>query len=303
MSSAEAASVRAGQRVAVIANMEKISEQGAYALRRSLESCGVSDLDWVELHRGADVKRSVATAVERGAHSVVVCGGDGSVRLAAEALTGTGVALGVVPEGTGNVFVSGLGLPTDLDGIAKAVATGGRETIDTGMCNGSTFNLMAGSGFDVGMMAPTDEEKKFLGFLAYIRAAIGEMIHRKPFHVQVTIDGTSFYVGPSSGVLVGKLGFRKGIFKTFPDASPTDGLLHVAVVTAVGPWEWMGLMASALLRRQETSSQVQVGQGAKVSVVFRKRRRFELDGDILGRTATLECHVKPRSLVICTPPA
>jgi diacylglycerol kinase family enzyme len=302
MTSAEAAAARAGQRVAVIANMEKISEQDACDLRRSLEGYGVNDLDWFKLQQGADVRQSAARAVQSGAHSVVVCGGDGSVRLAAEALTGTGVALSVMPQGTGNAFVAGLGLPTDLDEIAKAVAMGGRQTIDTGMCNGNTFNLIAGSGFDVGMMAPTNEEKGRLGVLAYVGAAIGEMLHRRSFHVHVTIDDTSFYDGPSTGVLVGKLGSTRGAIKTFPDASPTDGLLHVAVVTAVGPLQWLGLTASLLMSRHETSSQAEFGQGAKVSVAFRKRRRFELDGDILGRAATLECHVEPRSLVICRPP-
>jgi diacylglycerol kinase family enzyme len=301
MAPAEAGSTHAGPRVAVIANMEKMSEEDAGKLRCALEAYGITNQDWIELTQGADVKQSVARAVKAGAKTIVVCGGDGSVRLAAEALSGTGVALSVVPEGTGNVFVAGLDLPTDLDEIAKAVATGNRKTIDTGTCNGETFNLMAGSGFDVGMMSPSDEEKARLGFLAYIRAAIGEMLSRRSFQVEVAIDDTPFYSGPSSGVFAAKLGSKKGFVETFPDASPTDGLLHVAVVTAVGPWEWLGLIALALVRRQKHSSEAKVGQGAKVSAVFGTSRQFELDGDIQGRTTKLECEAKPGSLVICTP--
>ena len=77
----------------------------------------------------------------------------------------------------------------------------------------------------------------------------------------------------------------------------------VAVITAVGPWNWLRLIASALLRTPAESSQAQVGQGTQVSVIFTRRRRFELDGDILGRTAALECRVEPHSLVVCTSPA
>ena len=39
-------------------------------------------------------------AVERGADVVLACGGDGTVRSVAQALAGTGVAMGLVPAGT-----------------------------------------------------------------------------------------------------------------------------------------------------------------------------------------------------------
>lgn len=299
MSAVDAAASAHAERVAVIANMQKMTEADASALKRALSANGVPDVDWVELAQGSDVKRSVTEVVERGARTVVVCGGDGTVRLAAEALVGTGVALSVVPQGTGNVFVSALGLPTAIDAIARAVASGERRTIDTGTCNGSTFNLTAGSGFDVGMMAPSDQEKKHLGVFAYIGAAFREMLHRRPFDVQVQVDGSLFYDGPSTGVLVGNLGTQIGSVKAFPDASPTDGLLHVAVVTAVGPWNWLRLVIAALMRQPGKSSQAELRQGAEVTVTFGRRRRFELDGDILGRAASLKCRVRPMSLIVC----
>lgn len=287
-------------RVAVVVNTQKMSSEDASALRRALDSHGITDIDWVEIGQGPEVTGATRGALERGARTVVVCGGDGSIRLAAEALAGTGVALAVVPQGTGNIFVTGLGLPTDVEEVARAVAEGDRETIDTGKCNGMTYNLTAGSGIDVGMMAPSDEEKKRRGMLAYVRAAIHEMLRRRPFEVEVLVDGAPFYAGQSTGVLVGKLGTQLGGVKAFPNVSPTDGLLHVAVITAVGPISWLRLAASVLLRRQRKSRQAEFGQGQRVSVAFNRPRRFELDGDVLGRSPRLECRVDPRSLVICT---
>ena len=62
---------------------------------------------------------------------------------------GTETALAVVPSGTANLFASGLELPTDIDEIVEMIARGDRRSIDTAVCNGMTFNVMAGSGFDV----------------------------------------------------------------------------------------------------------------------------------------------------------
>src|SRR6516162_10253654 len=46
-----------------------------------------------------------------GADLVVAVGGDGTVRGCAEGLAGTGVPLGIVPVGTGNLLASTLGVP------------------------------------------------------------------------------------------------------------------------------------------------------------------------------------------------
>ena len=289
--------------VAVIANTKKISGNDVRELRRSLAGAGVDDVEWTKIDRGSDAKRAAAKAVKRGAHTVVVCGGDGSVRAAAEALVGSTTSLAVVPTGTANLFATGLQLPTDIEDIAKAVAIGDRRTVDTGTCNGQTFNVMAGSGFDVGMLAQAEDDKERLGTIAYVRSGIDEVRHRKLFDAKVTIDGTTFHDGPASCVLVGKLGSLKGGFKTFPEATPTDGLLHVAVVTAKGAREWVSLMVSAALRRQKSSGQVDVGEGAAISVTFAKKRRFELDGGVKGKAKKLDFEVNPHSLIVCALPS
>jgi len=58
----------------------------------------------------------VANAVAEDVRTVIVCGGDGTVRAAAEALVDTGVALAVVPTGSANAFACGMALPTEPAG-------------------------------------------------------------------------------------------------------------------------------------------------------------------------------------------
>ena len=287
--------------VAVVANTKKIVKKDRLELKRSLADAGVDDVRWLRIERGSDAKKAAAKAVKGGAQSVVVCGGDGSIRAAAEALVDTSAALAVVPSGTANLFATGLHLPTDVDDIVKVITSGDRRSIDTATCNGRTFNVMAGTGFDVGMLAAAEDDKERLGTLAYVRAGVKEVRHRKLFDAKVVIDGSTFYEGEASCVLVGKLGSLKGGIKTFPDATPTDGQLHVAVVTATGVREWASLMASAVMRRQQTSSHAQIGAGTSVIVTFDRKRRFELDGGVKGRSKRLEFEIKPRSLVLCAP--
>ena len=288
--------------VAVIANTEKLVKKDARALRRAFADAGLDDVYWMEIQRGSDAKKAAKKALKREAQTVVVCGGDGSVRAAAEALVGTSVALAVVPSGTANLFATGLDLPTDIDDIVKMIVSGDRRSIDSATCNGQTFNVMAGSGLDVGMLAQAEDDKERLGTLAYVRAGAHQVRHRKLFDAKVTIDGKVFYDGDATCVLVGKLGSLKGGIKTFPEASPTDGQLHVAVVTAAGMREWASLMVSAVMRKQQLSSHAEMAAGTEIEVTFDRKRRFELDGGVKGKAKKLEFEINPHSLVICALP-
>jgi YegS/Rv2252/BmrU family lipid kinase len=287
--------------VAVIANTKKIAKKDARHLRGSLAEAGFDDVLWLETVKGSESKAAAAKAVKRGASTVVVCGGDGSVRAAAEALIGTATGLAVMPCGTANLFASGLGLPTGIDDVVDLVVRGDRRSLDTGVCNGQTFNVLAGTGFDVGMLEGAEDDKERLGTLAYVRAGVHEARHRKMFTCKVAIDGDVFYDGPASCVVVGNTGSLKGGVEAFPDATPTDGLVHVAVVSSVGMREWAGLMVSAILRKQQWSSHAQIGAGTSITVAFDGKRRFELDGGVKGRSKKLKFEVRPRSLVVCAP--
>ncbi len=49
-----------------------------------------------------------------GAEMVIVCGGDGTVRTVCAELAGTGISVGVIPAGTGNLLARNLGIPLYL---------------------------------------------------------------------------------------------------------------------------------------------------------------------------------------------
>jgi len=288
-------------KIAVVSNTQKFVGKDVRRLRSSLGAAGFTDVLWYDVEKGSESKTAAAKALKKGATTILVCGGDGSVRAASEAMVGTDVALAVVPSGTANLFASGLELPSDIDDIVELIARGDRRRIDTGVCNDQTFNVMAGSGFDVALLDDAEETKEKLGTIAYVGAAVRETRNRKMFHAEVALDDEAFYDGPASCVLVGNTGSLKGGIEAFPGASPTDGRLHVAVVTATGVREWAQLMLTAVLRKQQWSGSAEIGDGTEITVKFDRKRPFELDGGVKGKAKKLDFAIRPRSLVVCAP--
>jgi diacylglycerol kinase (ATP) len=124
--------------------------------------------------------------------AIVAAGGDGTIRLAAKALIGTGVPLGVIPLGTGNVLAHEVGLARQPVSIADVLATGTARPVQVSTANGEPFLLMAGIGFDGAVVAGLDHRTKArLGKLAYVAPVTRAML-RPPPELELDLDGRTF---------------------------------------------------------------------------------------------------------------
>lgn len=81
----------------------------------------------------------IRAAVASGADAIVVGGGDGTIACAAQELTGTDVALGIIPLGTANLLAKDLKIPLDPVKAIEAIETGVVREIDAGEVNGQIF--------------------------------------------------------------------------------------------------------------------------------------------------------------------
>src|SRR5688500_2420693 len=83
---------------------------------------------------------------EQGPDVAVGAGGDGTVRLVASELAGTGVPLGVLPLGTGNDFARANGIPPDVAGALDRIIKRSTRAIDLLEVNGRRFVTAGGIG-------------------------------------------------------------------------------------------------------------------------------------------------------------
>lgn len=290
------------RRAAVIVHPGKHDDLEGFraAVVTALADQGWAEPLWLETSPDDTGERLAAEAVRSGVDLVLASGGDGTITAVASGVAGSGIALGVLPSGTGNLLARNLGVPLDL-GQALAVAlTGAQQQVDVGFANGRPFVVMAGLGFDAEMLAGTREElKRRAGWAAYVLSALRHLWDR-PTRVVLRADGGPWLRRWASGVIVGNVGTLQANIRLMPDAVPDDGVLNVAVLTAWGLIGWLGLAADVLMLRRKSVHLTRL-TCRELVVRSRRPRPWEVDGEVIGLSRELRVSLSPGDLLVRVP--
>ena len=287
-------------KVAVVAHAGKTVGGGLSELRRTLEQAGVPEPLWTEVPKSKRAPAAVEEALEDGAELVIAWGGDGMVRRCVNALKDTQVPLAIVPAGTSNLFATHLGIERDVGQAVEVALRGDRRRLDVGCFDGERFAVMAGAGFDAAMIKGADDLKDSLGRAAYVVGG-AKKLNAPSFEAKIKIDGTRWYKGPVSCILVGNVGELFGGIEVFADAQPDDGLLDVGVLTSEGPVQLARATARTALGSAEKSPFVRVTQGRKVRVKLDRKVRYELDGGDRKKVKSFKVDVEAEAITVCVP--
>jgi diacylglycerol kinase (ATP) len=288
-------------KIAVIAHTGKSMGGGLEELRETLDRSGVTDPLWTEVPKSKYAPERVEKALEDGAETIFVWGGDGMVQRAVDAMAGTDAKLVILPAGTANLFASNLGIPDDI-GEAVQVGLSGRERrLDLGKMNGEHFAVMAGAGLDARMTRDVDGgPKDRYGRLAYIWAA-SKNLRVEPFKARIEVNGDLWYDDEASCLLVGNVGALFGGLEAFESASPEDGQLELGVTRAESLGQWARTLARTAIGSAATSPFVQATKAERIDVEFKPKVLYELDGGDRKEVKRLKVKVKPGALTVMVP--
>lgn len=247
-----------------------------------------------------------------GTRTVVVAGGDGSLHAVVSALHRrrelADTTLGVIPLGTGNDFVRGIGLPVEPVEAAQVVLDGTPTPTDLlvdELGNVVVNHVHAGVSAQASRNAADAKGllgKVGLGRIGYPIGALMSAVRPKVTRLRVEVDGevvnqldqpvlmVSVGIGPDVG----------GGTTLTPGANPSDGLADVMVSRAVAPVARLGYLLH--LRRGEHTSREDVHTFRGRTVTVAGEEFFtSADGELGGPERRRTWRVEPGAYRLIRP--
>lgn len=309
--------------IGIVWNPTKVDED---ALRGDAERIFAGEeLHWWETSADDPGRSMASDALAAGCDTIVAVGGDGTVRIVAEELakseSTSGVRLGIVPQGTGNLLARNLGIPLgSVSAALQRIADGNDREIDMGWVRTDNnddetgFLVMVGFGLDAHMLAETDDDLKArAGWLAYAEAMGRAVAAAEVVDVTLQIDDSDAEELSGHTLLIGNCGMIQGGFTLLPDAEPDDGVLNLLLVSAANAGQWFQTLRAMVwdngIRRvllggrgasPARNDHTHYAEGEQIEVQLAAPQLFQIDGEEAGTVNSLAARIQPAALrVFC----
>ena len=246
----------------------------------------------------AEIVRERASGYE----AVFTLGGDGTAMEVVGALANTGIPIGVIPGGTGNLVARALGIPVATRRAAAALLQGDVADVDLGrLASGRCFAFSCGVGVDARMIRDTPPIwKRRLGIIAYAAVALRASLRNVSFVVRATVDGETIE-RQATAVMVANFGtVLSDLIVLGPGIARDDGKLDLCVFSPASGWEALGI-AWRLLRKDFRPHRAMVYRsGRRFRIECEPRQDAQADGELVGATP-LELQVEPHAARLLFP--
>ena len=254
--------------------------------------------------RGDDISSLAARAVAENCKVVVAGGGDGTISAVAGALTGTNIALGVLPIGTLNHFAKDVGIPLELETAVRNLFTGQVTKVDVGEVNGRIFVNNSGIGIYPHFVRQREQQQRegHVKRAAFV-IAIGSVLRRYfRLRVKVHMDKEQALEHVTPFLFVGNNKYEIAGLKIGTRKSLDSGRLWVCMAPHADRRNRLRIALSALVG-QVTDDELNAFEAEKISVdPGTLRVNVSTDGEVSIMDTPLHFRIRSRALGVVVPP-
>jgi diacylglycerol kinase family enzyme len=248
-----------------------------YARRVGLEAEIVPTRSPAELVRL--LRERVVGKVER----VAIAGGDGTIHTAVQVLAKTGVALGILPQGTANNFATALRLPLDLPSAFRVIAEGEARSVSLGDAEGEYFTEAAGVGLFADALAHYGGGRPTKSLLRTLVTLIRIWLANRPHRLMLVVDGEP-YVEQVVMVTIA-YSFRLGpALAMAPAARVTDEHLDIVLLGPLTRGEMVAYYRAIRAQTHTELPKVQTLTGRQITIGSRRPLNVHVDDRARKRT-------------------
>lgn len=254
----------------------------------------------------AMARRAVSHAQAQGG-IVVAAGGDGTLSAVAQAVLGSGLPFGILPQGTFNYFGRTYGIAQDTEIATRCLLAAQPQSVQVGVVNGRVFLINASLGLYPRLLEDREAYKQRYGRSRLV--AVGSaLVTLARAHRQLTVhlehEGqvrtlrTPTIVVGNNALQLEQIGIPEA-------AALREGQLVAMGTRPVGTWGLYGLLLRGWLSRLGDAEHVFSFGFERLTVrIGRARRRIKvaLDGEIHWLDTPLDFRVSDEPLRLLVPP-
>lgn len=231
-------------KAAIVINPTAGAERGTVSARIDLARRALADAgaegDVVVTERHGHARVVAGALARRGFDLVVAWGGDGTVNEVGSALVSGPVALGIVPQGSGNGLARELRLSMRPAEALRAALTGHPRPLDVGEIGGRYYFNIAGIGFDAEVAGRFNARPPGRrGPWPYVTLTLGALLGYEPDRYRVVLEGPApvgdlcrreAFEGRYFTIVLANSAQFGNRLRIAPEARPDDGVLNALLI-------------------------------------------------------------------------
>jgi diacylglycerol kinase family enzyme len=227
---------------------------------------------------------------------------------AAQAALAHDCGLGLIPQGTFNLFARQLGVPLDAAAATRALLRARPDPVQVGWVNQRVFLVNASVGLYPQLLADREQVKQKLGrrrWIAMMAALKSVLEWRRQLVLDVEMDGHITQLRTASVFLCNnrlqlqRVGIADNVVEQVG-----EGRLACVLVRPLGPWTKLRMAAAAIFGKLGEERAVDALPLRSLTVGARGARRLKVatDGEVQVMQLPLHFTVAPRPLQVMLPP-
>lgn len=233
---------------------------------------------------------------------VFTLGGDGTAMEVIGALARSGIPVGILPGGTGNLVARALGIPISPRRAARALLRGSVADIDLGrLPSGRCFAFSLGIGVDSFMIRDTPPNwKRRFGIIAYSYVALRASLRNTAFRVRATVDGETIEREASAVMVANFGGVLNDLLVLGPGIARDDGRLDLCVFSPASGAQAIAIAWRMLRKDFRPHPAMVYRSGERFRIECDPPQDAQADGELLGPTP-MDVQVEPRAARLLLP--
>lgn len=267
------------------------------AAREYAEKEGVELIEF-ETTGNDDEKEIMSLYKEHNPGRILVAGGDGTVKMVAEAMENNDVIIGVLPAGSANGLSVDLNLPNDIQENLKIAFHGNVMEMDMVCINGKKSLHLSDIGVNAELIR-NYEGSSIRGKLGYALQAISTLTDLDPpFHVKIEANGKIIETEARMVVIANTQRYGTGVTIN-PVGKMDDGKFEIVILKSMDVFLIGKIISGNIPLDSEEDVEIISTEEALITTSFPVC--FQIDGEYCGELDRLEVMILHRQMKVAVP--